>query len=151
MLLTLLTIPFLLIFLLLQSVLVLINSDSFKVSEHIQESEIQLTLESLVKKEETNPLSFAALANPMLSPMFFVWPKDVKYLAMFEGRVAVSISKQQHETLQVTEKYKLAKKTTRAYYRRRWFEKPLLLNWMLPENEKMKAEYSEEHVRYKLV
>lgn len=142
--------PFIFVSLLLQSFLTLMNSEDYKTSEHSQTFQVELRLEKKIRREETNALSIAALANPVTLPLFFMWPKDEEYAALFEGKVAVAVKRDDFHDLKENETYKLTKTITRSFYKRKWYEKPILFNWFLSPADKMKDEYEETKVKHKI-
>jgi hypothetical protein len=143
--------PLILGLLVLQTFIVLNNSDDYITSQHSQEFELELTLLKKIKREETNPLSIAALASPATLPMFFAWPKDEQFAVQFENDITIAVKEKDFEDLQVDQKYRIKKTITRYFYSRKWYEKPILINLMLNKDDKMKNEYEETRTKHRII
>jgi hypothetical protein len=145
-----LTLPFILVFLVFQSLIVLLNSDEFKVSTSEQTTPIKLKLIKILKKEEINPLSITALSSPMTIPLLFIWPKDESFALVFENNVSIAVKEQDLNNYQLGNLYTIEKIVTRSFYKRRWFEKPILFNLFLQQDE-FKSEYETTTIKHRLV
>lgn len=129
----------------------LFNSDDYKTSTHQQEINLELRLLEKLKREETNPLSIAALASPMTAPLFFVWGKDQSYALRFEENITIAVSQAEYEQAQENTLYPVKKITKRNFYHRKWYQSPLLLNLIVPHDLKLKGTYEETVVKHQLI
>lgn len=146
-----LSLIYLVLILIAQSVFALFNLEEWKTSTHTQEVNLTLKVVKKLTKAETKPASFLALTNVFTAAAFFVWPKDHSFAFKLSDEGVIAVAESVFNKVTEGEEVRVKKITTRSFYNLKWHQRPWLINFFLGPEYKRSKNYQESVVKYHLV